>query len=89
MDGGSRMASMATSLYKYSTRLTGRHRAFVAGASRGAPIPLSANTSGLSVNGVGAGGEEFEETEVAEDLELLADLAAQPKIAVPLKRLPS
>src|SRR6266478_6071429 len=49
--GGSRMASMATSLYKYSTRLTGRHRAFVAGASRGAPIPLSANTSGLSVNG--------------------------------------
>ena len=36
-----------------------------------------------------AGGEEFEEIEVAEDLELLADLAAQPKIAVPLKRVPS
>ena len=65
MDGGSRMASMATSLYKYSTRLTGRRRAFVAGASRGAPIPLSANTSGLSV----------EEVEAAEDLELLADFA--------------
>jgi hypothetical protein len=51
MDGGSRMASMATSLYKYSTRLTGRHRAFVAGVSEGAPIPLSANSSRLSVNG--------------------------------------
>jgi len=38
---------------------------------------------------VGAGAEEFEETEVAEDLELLADFAAQPKITVPLKRVPS
>ncbi len=49
----------------------------------------SAQTLRGSAQAVVAGAEEFEETEAAEDLELLADFAAQPKIAVPLKKLPS